>query len=72
MVALTGTQLPRWLSVCYVTSLPQDLPALMTTGQAEEVVGWATLTRRQEPLPGALVGRGPGVGPGEWTLGSPF
>lgn len=45
-----------WLSqgrlcVCYVTSLPQGLSALLMTGQAEQVEGWATLTQRQEPLP---------------------
>lgn len=68
MVALTGTQLPRWPSVCYVTSLPQELPALMTTGQAEEVVGWTTLTRRQEPWWEEV--QGSGRANGHWDLRS--
>lgn len=30
-----------------VMSLPHGLPVMLTTGQDEEVVGWATLPQRQ-------------------------
>lgn len=49
------------LNVCCVTSLPRGRPAVLTTGQAEEAVGWAALTQRHQFQPRSPGGQGASI-----------